>query len=223
MGHTIPDDVPWRSNLQIIIWATPCKNVSSGICRQRRPRSDCADAQSDQGHHCPNKFIRYSKMYQWKPKARMMPSAGIVIWIYTCCAYSKAFWFTWCGLYGVPLRNIFQNDCVIFFQVAIFQWSDGVPWRKCPQMTRLILYFCEAISNDGVHMKQQSSNDHNGVLSRSRLQMIRCCLAEEHFSKLMTICGPILRTHFQMIRWYSYEEQSSNGCTRNVFLGVCGQ
>ena len=34
-------------------WAALCENVSSGICGQRRPRSDCADAQSDQGLHCP--------------------------------------------------------------------------------------------------------------------------------------------------------------------------
>ena len=29
------------------------KNVFSGICGQRRPRSACASAQSDQGHRCP--------------------------------------------------------------------------------------------------------------------------------------------------------------------------
>ena len=35
------------------IWAEPSENGSSGICGQRRPRSDCADAQSDQGLCCP--------------------------------------------------------------------------------------------------------------------------------------------------------------------------
>ena len=35
------------------IWAVPCENLSSGICGQRRPRSDCAFAQSDQGLNCP--------------------------------------------------------------------------------------------------------------------------------------------------------------------------
>ena len=34
------------------IWIAPCEIVSSGICGQRRPRSDCASAQSDQGPHC---------------------------------------------------------------------------------------------------------------------------------------------------------------------------
>ena len=32
--------------------AAPCENVSSGICGQRGPRSDCASAQSDQDLHC---------------------------------------------------------------------------------------------------------------------------------------------------------------------------
>ena len=35
------------------MWAGPCKNVSLGICRQRRPRSACTSVQSDQGLHCP--------------------------------------------------------------------------------------------------------------------------------------------------------------------------
>ena len=36
-----------------IIGSRHGKNVSSGICRQRRPRSACASAQSDQGLLCP--------------------------------------------------------------------------------------------------------------------------------------------------------------------------
>ena len=36
-----------------IILAAPYKIVSLGICGQRRPRSACASAQSDQGLHCP--------------------------------------------------------------------------------------------------------------------------------------------------------------------------
>ena len=36
-----------------LIWALLYENVSSGICRQRRPISACASLQSDQGLHCP--------------------------------------------------------------------------------------------------------------------------------------------------------------------------
>ena len=39
--------------VQNINWVSSCGNVSSGICGQRRPRSVCASAQSDQGLHCP--------------------------------------------------------------------------------------------------------------------------------------------------------------------------
>ena len=35
------------------IWAMSWENVSSGICRQRSPRSDCTSVQSDQGLLCP--------------------------------------------------------------------------------------------------------------------------------------------------------------------------
>ena len=34
-------------------WAVPDENVSSSICGQRNPRSDCASARSDQGLYCP--------------------------------------------------------------------------------------------------------------------------------------------------------------------------
>ena len=36
-----------------INWAMPNENVSLGICGQRRPRSACAYAQSDQGLRSP--------------------------------------------------------------------------------------------------------------------------------------------------------------------------
>ena len=35
------------------MWASPCKNMSSGIRGQWGPRSACASAQSDQVLHCP--------------------------------------------------------------------------------------------------------------------------------------------------------------------------
>ena len=38
---------------RIVIWAVPSEKGTSGICGQRRPRSACASAQSDQGLRCP--------------------------------------------------------------------------------------------------------------------------------------------------------------------------
>ena len=41
------------AKLPFLSIAPPCENLSSNICGQRRPKLDCASAQSDQGHHCP--------------------------------------------------------------------------------------------------------------------------------------------------------------------------
>ena len=41
----------------LLYGALPCENVSSGICGQRRPRSACAHAQSDQGLQSANRII----------------------------------------------------------------------------------------------------------------------------------------------------------------------
>ena len=38
---------------QETFWTAPCANMSSGICGQQKPRSDCAATQSAQGIHCP--------------------------------------------------------------------------------------------------------------------------------------------------------------------------
>ena len=48
------------------------ENMSSGICGQRRPRSACASAQSDQETSLSaNKIIGYYTMYEWIAKAQM--------------------------------------------------------------------------------------------------------------------------------------------------------
>ena len=54
------------------IWAALCQKVFSGICGQRRPRSDCASAQSDQGLRCPLTVIGYYRMFEWRANARLI-------------------------------------------------------------------------------------------------------------------------------------------------------
>ena len=48
------------------------KCVSWEICGQRRPRSDCASAQSDKGLHY--RIIGYYRMFQWRANAHMNES-----------------------------------------------------------------------------------------------------------------------------------------------------
>ena len=53
----------------ILIWAAPCENVSSDICRQRRPWSDCAVWSGSP--LSAKRIIKYYRMYEWRAKARM--------------------------------------------------------------------------------------------------------------------------------------------------------
>ena len=52
-GRTVQTMYHLPARFGFIIRAVPCGNLSSGMCGQRRPRSDCASAQSAQGLHCP--------------------------------------------------------------------------------------------------------------------------------------------------------------------------
>ena len=53
-GAVIPVDWCWPLLFGVHILAVSCEDVSLGICRQQRPRSDCTDVstQSDRGLHC---------------------------------------------------------------------------------------------------------------------------------------------------------------------------
>ena len=58
---------------QISKWTAPYENMFSGICGQRRPRSACASAQSDQDFHPPFTEaldVMYERMYEWGTKVR---------------------------------------------------------------------------------------------------------------------------------------------------------
>ena len=68
-----------------------CVNVSSGICRQQRPRSACAFAQSDQGRCClQTESLDTIECF----KGEHMPGRDVRLcrkmWICTFCACSKA-------------------------------------------------------------------------------------------------------------------------------------
>ena len=43
-----------QTNTSLTKGAAQCKNVYTGICGQRKPRSACASAPSDQGLRCPD-------------------------------------------------------------------------------------------------------------------------------------------------------------------------
>ena len=76
--------------------ATPCENVSSGFCGQRRLWSDCADAQSDQGHHCS---LRESLGTQntWLETECLDDALGMRRMIWICILLLFYLYFRSCG------------------------------------------------------------------------------------------------------------------------------
>ena len=70
--------------------------TSSGICGQRRPRSDCASAQSDQGLQCPLKESLDTREWMNGEQRPMWLRMRRMIWICAYCAFSKLrFHFAW--------------------------------------------------------------------------------------------------------------------------------
>ena len=67
-------------------WAMPRKNVSSGICRQRRPRF----AQWSGHSLSANRIICYLRMYECRAKVQMIFCACAGIWICSFIVCSKA-------------------------------------------------------------------------------------------------------------------------------------
>ena len=92
-------------------WTTPCKKASSCICGQRRPRSACAYAQSDQGLHCPLTIIGYYRTNEWRAKARMIFCA--CAWSAESVHFAHVWWHFW-------KFCIFKNICLLAFHSATF-------------------------------------------------------------------------------------------------------
>ena len=87
-----------------ITWTAPCKNVSSSICENERPRSACACAQFDQGLHCPQKrILGYYRLYEWRAKARI---------ICACAVWSESVYFAhvWRHLFAWRGLNAKQQE-----------------------------------------------------------------------------------------------------------------
>ena len=78
----------------VILLALPCETVCSGICGQRRPRSACASAQSDQGLRCPLTDSLDTTEYMSRAKARMIRCACAgprMIWLHILRIFEGAF------------------------------------------------------------------------------------------------------------------------------------
>ena len=116
-----------------IKWVTPSENVFSGMCRQRRPRSACASAQSDQGFRCPQtESLLYYRMFQLRANARMR--------FYACAGWCESTKF------GHAWRHIFawraQIVAVVWLYAQMFVGGGGGMggWGWVPGWVRHVVY-----------------------------------------------------------------------------------
>ena len=79
------------------------------MCGQLRPKLYCADAQSDQGIHCP--LPGYYRMYQWRAKAQIRPCVCAGWRESGHFAHAQRHFFTWCGHWLIVLG--FNNTSTI--------------------------------------------------------------------------------------------------------------
>ena len=89
--------------------AAPYENVSSGICGQRRLRSDCISAQSNRGLRRPLiKLFGQYRIFIWRANARMilrMRRMNLCIFV-----HSRRDIFAWRGPFNVLYCHIATSD-----------------------------------------------------------------------------------------------------------------
>ena len=97
----------------VIVWAVPCKNVPLDISGQRRPRSACASAQSDQDLPCPLteslEDTTECTNGEQRPRCNTLRMRRM-IWIFPFSTFWMHF-FTWHG----PYYHYDKNGKFFFF------------------------------------------------------------------------------------------------------------
>ena len=107
-----------NQQLAKIIWAFPCENVCSGKCGQRRPRSDCASAQADQGLHCPLTESMNISMYN-KGSYQVVRLCRL-FWIFTISIRPEDTFFLSAATHVKVIYNIWQVWCNDRFFLFIY-------------------------------------------------------------------------------------------------------
>ena len=99
----------------------PCANVYPDICGQQRPRSDCADTQSDQGLRCSHTESLAAKEFLIENKC---PDETLricrMMWICTFCAFSKVLFRLTLSIYNYVNAKL-KGGILLF---AVLSWMD---------------------------------------------------------------------------------------------------
>ena len=119
-----------------IKWAAPCKNMSLGICRQLRPRSACASAQSGSGPSLStNRMIRSYRMYILRAKAWMIFCTCTGRSEYVHFVYTQWQFFAWRGPNNVE-RKIKWQTIIMSCRVR-----KCILWHAHPGKTHFLPHF----------------------------------------------------------------------------------
>ena len=135
-----------------ISWTAPCENVSLSIYGQKRSRSDCASAQSDQGLHCPLTESQDDRTYEkHRMTERMKRTAkaqaitfrkGRMIRIGTYCACSKAlFRLTWPIWHCTDNRVSKTKSLREMLHTVFFGEKYKTPFSVIPRSVFLLFFF----------------------------------------------------------------------------------
>ena len=148
------------------ISVAPCENVSSGICGQRRPRSACASAQSDQGLPCPlTESLDPTECMNVEQMARMIlcTYAG---WSESArvCACSKAL-FAWCSPYVKYMYRInpFMPSGLFYLKSL----DRSICYIRGARLVFIIAMFCRNFWTYHKHCRPWSDAAYRGVWSGS--------------------------------------------------------
>ena len=107
-------------------WAGPCENMSLGICRQQRPRSDCTFVQSDLGLHClPTESLDTTECMNGEQRPG---------WYFAhydlnqnqrhCLTWPK---YMWCQIYMMGRHLfVFWGFFLVFFFFVLFFLNKGL-------------------------------------------------------------------------------------------------
>ena len=125
------------------VWALPCENVSSGICRQRWSRSACTSALSDQGLSCPlQESLDTTECMDWEQRPGWY-FAHVQNDMFTHFAHVQRHFFTWdgpyhlnkftdrqmmdkCSLQLIPSGRLM---CANKYSLTSMAWISLGPWK----------------------------------------------------------------------------------------------
>ena len=108
------------------LWAATWENVPSNMCAQRRLKSACASAQSDQSLRCPHEETLYPWLSKLRP-LKILIRLCRLIWIFVGRTYSKVRFLTLrliCRKIGITVVIYSSKNILEHLMSPLLQWFN---------------------------------------------------------------------------------------------------